>query len=79
MNKKMKLLLIVREPVERMVSHLVHVSGNLTWEKMLDKFLSNGSDPESSINEEARSIAFSNYYEYVWVCVNTDNFYFHVM
>ena len=67
-NPGMKLLLIVREPVERMISHVIHMEAvrgdpkrNITWEDIEKKmFKDNKQTP--TISKET-SVTFSEYHK----------------
>ena len=62
-NKNMKLLLIVREPVERMVSHLVHIHGTrMRWRGLQDKVLVE-TEKGPIFRNQSHMIQLSRYYE----------------
>ena len=68
-NKNMKLLLIVREPVERMMSHLVHSHGvGVPWNNISSKVLKRDAYPPKVITKSPY-IEYSTYYKYVIVFV----------
>ena len=71
-NKNMKLLLIVRDPVERMVSHLLHTHNLLssgqspTWEVLMKKVTTNDKMTGNlTVKRSSLALDYSNYYQLV--------------
>ena len=63
-NPRMKLMLIVREPIERMLSHLVQLNPTASWDEIQSQVITfnNGT---YNIHEDAKPVLYSNYNKYV--------------
>ena len=61
LNKNMKLLLIVRDPVERMLSHLVHYTSLNTWDTLEDRVIEYSADNETVLKTDSRFMTVSDY------------------